>query len=128
MRYEISSRHMGDIFGVYEAETPEKALEAMVSEANGGRTTECDPGMNDVDIRQLEQIEMWIDKNNYQMIETRQKEHCYNGPDNSFLVLNPGDSEQPFWNLYYPPGDGERADETGSWNEIPKHNPSVRGT
>jgi len=46
-------------------------------------------------------IKRWIEKNGYQISETRtEHEAGYVGPDGSFLVLNAGQNEAPFWNYY----------------------------
>jgi hypothetical protein len=72
-------------------------------------------------------IEKWIVHQNFTREEERENEIGYGAPSGAFLLLNSGDNESPFWKLFYPPGDGEQADETGSWDEIPNWDESDVG-
>jgi hypothetical protein len=66
-------------------------------------------------------IEKWIIRHGFTQEEDRENEIGYGSPSGAFLLLNSGDdNELPFWKFYNPPGDGEQADETGSWDEIPQ--------
>lgn len=65
-------------------------------------------------------IEKWITRHGFIQEESRENEIGYGSPSGAFLLLNSGDAEEsPFWNLFYPPGDGEQADETGTWDHPP---------
>jgi hypothetical protein len=68
-------------------------------------------------------IQEWAKTQGYKAVEERREETGYDGPDGSFLIINFGDAEAPFWNLYYPPGNGEHPDETGAWDETPNYDP-----
>ncbi len=52
-RYQISSRHTAHTYGIYEGETPELALAAMIRDA-GGYDSETSPTIDDVSIEELQ--------------------------------------------------------------------------
>lgn len=74
----------------------------------------------------MKEIEKWLNEKNGFTRERDEEftdnEQCYSSPSGAFLRLNKGDNtEPPYWNLYYPLGDGEQCDESGGWDETPKY-------